>query len=78
MFNTFLPIFKKIVIIDAILVVVSIIAEFTLNTCEIYWLGFLFFLLKLFTMWILKWLLPTYLILLFINKLLHGGNLNED
>lgn len=68
MFNTFLPIFKKIVIIDAILVVVSIIAEFSFNTCEVYWLGFLFFLLKDFTVYMIKWLLPTYLVLLLLNK----------
>lgn len=68
MFNTFLPIFKKIVIIDAILVVVSLIAEFTLKTFEIYWLGFLFFLLKEFTVYMIKWLLPPYLVLLLLNK----------
>lgn len=68
MFNTFLPIFKKIVIIDAIVVVVSLIAEFTLKTFEIYWLGFLFFLLKEFTVYMIKWLLPTYLVLLLLNK----------
>lgn len=68
MFNTFLPIFKKIVIIDAIVVVVSLIAEFTLKTFEIYWLGFLFFLLKEFTVYMIKWLLPPYLVLLLLNK----------
>lgn len=68
MFNTFLPIFKKIVIIDAIVVVVSLIAEFTLKTFEIYWLGFLFFLLKEFTVYMMKWLLPPYLVLLLLNQ----------
>ena len=68
MFNTFLPIFKKIVIIDAIVVVVSLIAEFTLKTFEIYWLGFLFFLFKEFTVYMMKWLLPPYLVLLLLNQ----------
>ena len=64
--ESILRIFNKIVTVDAILIGVALILEHSLNTCEIYWLGFIFFLLKLFTMWMLKWLLPTYLILLFI------------